>query len=66
MSTYARDLRVILYPISVIGGAEVLERMENMECKCAKCGEVKEIVALVDGLPWCEDCFDAALGGENH
>lgn len=32
-----------------------------MECECSKCGGVKEIVALVDGLPWCEDCFDAAL-----
>lgn len=33
-----------------------------MECKCAKCGEVREIACLVDGLPWCEGCFGEALG----
>ena len=36
-----------------------------MTCKCKKCGEVKEIAALVDGLPWCEECFDAALAGKD-
>lgn len=33
-----------------------------MECKCAKCGEVREIVCRVDGEPWCEECLDKALG----
>jgi hypothetical protein len=31
---------------------------------CAKCGEVKEICCMIDGEPWCEDCFDKALRGE--
>lgn len=30
--------------------------------KCGKCGKVREIVVLVDDLPYCEDCFIAALG----
>ena len=33
-----------------------------MECKCAKCGEVREIVCRVDGEPWCEECLYKALG----
>lgn len=33
-----------------------------MECECAKCGEVREIVCRVDGEPWCEECFDKASG----
>ena len=35
-----------------------------MKCKCEKCGKIKEIAAMVDGLPWCEECLDAALSGE--
>lgn len=35
-----------------------------MECKCEKCGKVNEIAAMVDGLPWCDECFDAALTGK--
>lgn len=31
---------------------------------CAKCGEVKEVCCLIEGEPWCEDCFDKALRGE--
>lgn len=26
-------------------------------CMCGKCGEEKEIALLVDGVPWCSDCF---------
>ena len=37
--------------------------MELKPCKCAKCGNEKEIAAFVDGKPWCEDCLDAALDG---
>lgn len=37
-----------------------------MEAKCAKCGEIKEIVCTVDREPWCEDCFDRAMGWENE
>lgn len=29
--------------------------------KCGKCGETKEIVCLVDDVPYCEDCFLAAM-----
>jgi hypothetical protein len=36
--------------------------VELKPCKCGQCGEVKEPVAFVDGKPWCEDCFDNALG----
>lgn len=31
---------------------------------CAKCGQEKEIACTVDGKPWCEDCFDKAMGWE--
>ena len=31
---------------------------------CSKCGGVKEVCCLIDGEPWCEDCFDKALRGE--
>lgn len=30
--------------------------------KCGKCGKVREIVVLVDDLPYCEDCAITALG----
>ena len=30
--------------------------------RCAKCGGLKPIVCTVDGAPWCETCFDRALG----
>lgn len=40
---------------------------DKHEVKCAKCGEIKEIICTVDGKPWCEDCFDKAMGsGANH
>ena len=40
---------------------------DKHEVKCAKCGEIKEIICTVDGTPWCEDCFDKAMGsGANH
>ncbi len=32
-----------------------------MICKCVKCGNVAEIVCLVDEEPWCEECFIKAL-----
>ena len=31
---------------------------------CSQCGEEKEVCCLIDGKPWCEDCFIKALGGE--
>lgn len=35
--------------------------------RCAKCRKIKEIVCTVDGKPWCEDCFDKAMGsGTKH
>ena len=35
--------------------------------RCAKCGKIKEMVCTVDGKPWCEDCFDKAMGsGTKH
>lgn len=34
---------------------------ELKPCRCGKCGETKDIACFVDGLPWCEDCFDKAL-----
>lgn len=30
--------------------------------RCAKCGKIKEMVCTVDGKPWCEDCFNKAMG----
>ena len=40
---------------------------DKHEVKCAKCGEIKEIICTVDRKPWCEDCFDKAMGsGANH
>ena len=33
-----------------------------MKAKCIKCGAIKEIVCTVDGNPWCDECFDKALG----
>ena len=32
--------------------------------KCEKCGNVKTIAVMVDGHPWCEERFVAALCGE--
>lgn len=32
---------------------------------CAKCGQEKEIVCTVDDKPWCEECFDKAMGWED-
>lgn len=32
-----------------------------MICKCGKCGKENEIVCLVNEIPYCEDCFLAAL-----
>lgn len=40
---------------------------QPMVCMCGKCGEEKEIAVLVDGVPWCSDCFLAnfhAVDGE--
>ena len=35
--------------------------------RCTKCRKIKEMVCTVDGKPWCEDCFDKAMGsGANH
>lgn len=39
---------------------------DKHEVKCAKCGEIKEIICTVDGKPWCEDCFDRAMGWPLH
>lgn len=40
---------------------------DNSTClKCGKCGEVKEIVCLVDDVPYCEDCFLKAMGIEER
>lgn len=33
-----------------------------MKTKCEKCGRKKEIVCIVDGEPWCEECFNKANG----
>ena len=30
--------------------------------RCVKCRKIKEIVCTVDGKPWCEDCFNKAMG----
>lgn len=37
-----------------------------MKAKCSKCEEIKEIACTVDGKPWCEDCFDRAMGWPLH
>lgn len=39
---------------------------DKHEVKCAKCGEIKEIICTVDGKPWCEDCFDRAMKCEDE
>lgn len=39
---------------------------DKHEVKCAKCGEIKEIICTVDGKPWCEDCLDRAMGWPLH
>ena len=28
---------------------------------CSRCGRVKEVCCLVDGEPWCEECFEKAM-----
>lgn len=38
--------------------------MELKPCECVKCGELKDPAVFVDGKPWCEDCFDLALGDD--
>lgn len=37
--------------------------MDDLKCCCGKCGQKKENVCVVDGVPYCEDCFIKALGG---
>ena len=39
---------------------------DKHEVKCAKCGEIKEIICTVDGKPWCDDCFDRAMKCEDE
>ena len=29
---------------------------------CSQCAELKNVCCFVDGEPWCEDCFEKALG----
>ena len=41
-------------------------QVDKHEVKCAKCGEIKEIICTVDGKPWCEDCFDRAMKCEDE
>lgn len=43
-----------------------MDKEDKHEVKCAKCGEIKEIICTVDGKPWCEDCFDRAMGWPLH
>ena len=43
-----------------------MKMAEYIDRVCAKCGEVKEVCCLVDGRPWCPDCFEKALGEEKH
>ena len=47
------------------GEEEADDRFKITEV-CAKCGQEKEIACTVDGSPWCEDCFFAALGLEDE
>ena len=49
------------YSVSECGEREK-EGEADMICKCGKCGKTKEIVCLVDDVPYCEDCFLAAMG----
>lgn len=28
---------------------------------CSRCGRAKEVCCLVDGEPWCEECFEKAM-----
>ena len=43
-----------------------MDKEDKHEVKCAKCGEIKEIICTVDGKPWCEDCLDRAMGWPLH
>ena len=29
---------------------------------CSQCGEETKACCFVDGMPWCEECFERALG----
>ena len=29
---------------------------------CSQCAELKKVCCFVDGMPWCEECFERALG----
>ena len=44
------------------GGTDMSDIDNLTYDKCGKCGETKEIVCLVDDVPYCEDCFLAAMG----
>ena len=37
-----------------------------MICECGKCGKIKEIVCLVDGVPYCNECFLIAMGADEE
>lgn len=39
-----------------------MDKENKHKVRCAKCRKIKEIVCTVDGKPWCEDCFDKAMG----
>ena len=39
-----------------------MDKEAKHEVRCAKCGEIKETICTVDGKPWCENCFDKAMG----
>lgn len=44
-----------------------MDKENKHKVRCAKCGKIKEMVCTVDGKPWCEDCFDKAMGsGTKH
>lgn len=44
-----------------------MDKENKHKVRCAKCRKIKEIVCTVDGKPWCEDCFDKAMGsGTKH
>lgn len=32
--------------------------------ECGKCGKKKQIICTINEVPYCEDCFLAALGEE--
>ncbi len=44
-----------------------MDKEDEHKVRCAKCGKIKEMVCTVDGKPWCEDCFNKAMGsGTKH